>query len=287
MKCLQCLREIKVGQFSCPYCRQRVQSGSYSIITEASDTPEHRSRRRLLQQVLQFSLVAITFIALASLVRLDPPKANPLPPENLRATAISAPTPAPSSEFLQPAEQPRSESLAPVLAPQATPVAEPQPISLLSVEDLRLARNGSSATTVLRVPDSLASAGADKPKRSRKVAVSADEVPPRKIATPIASSVPVVPKPAITPLTEAAPKLEVESAGVLLHPNTGLVTIKSYVPARVYIDGVYSGSTPRSVKLLAGEHTISLLADGYHDYSRKVKVSGQQQVGILASMSKK
>jgi len=285
MKCLQCLREIKVGQFSCPYCRQRVQSGSYSIITEASDAPEQRSRRRLLQQVLQFSLVAITFIALASLVRFEPPKANPLPPESLRTTAISAPTPAPSAEVLRSAL--RAESPAPVLASQSAPVVEPQPLSLLSAEDLRLTRKGASATTVLRVPDSFANAAADNPKRSRMAAVSADEVPPKKIATPIATSVPIVPKPAVTPLTEADPKLEVESAGVLLHPNTGLVTIKSYVPARVYIDGVYSGSTPRSVKLLAGEHTISLLADGYHDYSRKVKVSGQQQVGILASMSKK
>lgn len=65
-----------------------------------------------------------------------------------------------------------------------------------------------------------------------------------------------------------------------------MLTIKSYVPARIYINGEFSGVTPRTVKLLAGEHTVTLVADGYQEWARKVKLSGQQQAGILASLKK-
>lgn len=280
MKCQKCSREIKLWQSACPYCQSRTQPNSYSIITELPETVEQNSRRRLLQRVLQFSLVALTFIALASLVRFNPPKASPLPPESLRAAASSSPSPvaAAAPELVTHAE---SLELNDLTSESAS--VESTTISLFSAEDLRMARNrpAPAASTRAAVVGILP-AGKPLPDPA-----TTDEAAPKKIATPIASSV-AVPTPASPVVAaETNAQLEVESAGVLLHPNTGLVTIKSYVPARVYIDGVYSGLTPRSVKLLAGDHTISLLADGYHDYSRKVKISGQQQLGILAAMSKK
>lgn len=288
MKCQHCAREIKLWQSACPYCQNRTQPNSYSTIVEAPESPEQSSRRRLLQQVLQFSLVAVTFIALASLVRLNPPKANPLPPESLRAAANLSPSPVPTPELLIRNEAPNvvPTEVTPVPKSAPVPVTESQPISLFSAEDLRLA---SRSASVARLTTSVAATPKKSPRASAPIApdASADEVAPKKMATPIAPSVSAPPNSPSATTAETSPKLEVEAAGVLLHPNTGLVTIKSYVPARVYIDGVYSGSTPRSVKLLAGDHTISLLAEGYHDYSRKVKVSGQQQLGILASMNKK
>jgi PEGA domain len=283
MKCQNCSREIKLWQSACPYCQSRTQPNSYSTITEAPEVLEQKSRRRLLQQVLQFSLVAVTFIALASLIRFNPPKANTLPPESLRASASNSPTPTPTPELVAPAERP---SETPIVAPievAPAPAIEPQTISLFSAEDLRMAKTRPAPAAFARPTVTRTST----PTKSSPAAVTTDEAAPKKIATPIASSVAVPASSSTTITAETNAQLEVESAGVLLHPNTGLVTIKSYVPARVYIDGVYSGSTPRSVKLLAGDHTISLLANGYHDYSRKVKVSGQQQLGILASMSKK
>ena len=285
MKCQHCSREIKLWQSTCPYCQNRTQSHSYSTITEATEAPEQKSRRHLLQQVLQFSLVAVTFIALASLVRFNPPKANPLPQESLRTPASTSPAPMATPELSRRVEMP---IVAPAESePESKPAPASQTLSLFSAEDLRLARNGAAPRARFRPAGSVAGT----PKRSRAALiiaeVFADEAAPKKMVTPIAPSGSVAPHSLLATTTETDSQLEVETAGILLHPNTGLVTIKSYVPARVYIDGVYSGSTPRSVKLLAGEHTINLLANGYHDYSRKVKISGQQQLGILASMSKK
>lgn len=284
MKCQHCSREIKLWQSACPYCRNRTPPNSYSTITETPEAPEQNSRRHLLQQVLQFSLVAVTFIALASLVRLNPPKAHPLPAESWRASVSSSP--APTQELSARVEAPVAGSAE--SGPGPEPVVETQALSLLSPADLRLASSRTTSVIFARAAASVASIAAP-PKNSRPASAavfldaSADEVAPKKVATPIAPAVSALP----ATTTETDAQLEVEAAGVLLPANTGLVTIKSYVPARVYIDGVYSGSTPRSVKLLAGDHTINLLADGYQEYSRKVKISGQQQLGILAAMSKK
>lgn len=293
MKCQHCLRAIKRWQPSCPYCRTRMKPNSYSTITEAKETLEQNSRRRLLQQVLQFALLAVALIALASLVRFNPPKANPLPQENLRTAANTAPSPIPTAapQIEVPIAVPTEVSpTTPEVAPTPAPTVESPVLRLFSDEDLKLANKGESPTpdTRSRAFSSAATVTAT-PKNVRRAApeTPVDEVASKKLATPIAPSVSAPPPAPVARPVESEPQLEVETTGTLLHPNTGLVTIKSYVPARIYIDGVYSGSTPRSVKLLAGEHTINLLAEGYHEYSRKVKVSGQQQVGILASMSKK
>jgi hypothetical protein len=79
-------------------------------------------------------------------------------------------------------------------------------------------------------------------------------------------------------------EIGVEPLDPTLTQQTGLLTIKSYVPARIYINGQYSGVTPRTVKLLVGEHTITLMAEGYEDWTRKIQVKGRQQVGLLASL---
>ena len=68
--------------------------------------------------------------------------------------------------------------------------------------------------------------------------------------------------------------------------STGLLTISAYAPARIYIDGQYSGVTPRTVHLLAGEYQVRLVADGYVDWSSRVSVKKRQQMGVLASMTR-
>ena len=68
--------------------------------------------------------------------------------------------------------------------------------------------------------------------------------------------------------------------------KTGLVSINSPVPARVYIDGQYSGVTPRSVHLLVGEHSLRLVADGYQEWTRRIRVRNRQQVGVIAAMTR-
>ena len=68
--------------------------------------------------------------------------------------------------------------------------------------------------------------------------------------------------------------------------STGLLTISAYAPARIYIDGQYSGVTPRTVHLLAGDHQVRLVADGYVEWSSRVSVKKHQQMGMLASMTR-
>jgi hypothetical protein len=69
--------------------------------------------------------------------------------------------------------------------------------------------------------------------------------------------------------------------------ETGFVAINSYTPARIYINGQFSGVTPRTIKLNAGDHQVRLIADGYEDWTRRVRLKSKQQVGIIASMKKK
>ncbi|MGE0130670.1 MAG: PEGA domain-containing protein [Blastocatellales bacterium] len=69
--------------------------------------------------------------------------------------------------------------------------------------------------------------------------------------------------------------------------ETGFVAINSYTPARIYVNGQFSGITPRVVKLIAGDYQIRLIADGCEDWTRRVRLKTKQQVGIMASMKKK
>jgi diacylglycerol kinase family enzyme len=48
------------------------------------------------------------------------------------------------------------------------------------------------------------------------------------------------------------------------------LTIKTNVPALVYIDGVYKGETPLTVKVTTGEHTLKIEKDGYEPIKTKI-----------------
>lgn len=69
--------------------------------------------------------------------------------------------------------------------------------------------------------------------------------------------------------------------------ESGYIAIDSYIPARIYVNGQFSGTTPRTVKLIPGDHQIRLIADGYDDWTRRVRLKSRQQYGIKASMKKK
>lgn len=277
MNCHQCSQEIKLWQTFCSYCGTRLQKKSFSTIIEIPVPSEPRSRRQLLRKTLQFTILALAIIVLAGVIRLSPPQANPVIKE-AAAPATASPSPVPTPELA--AVTPPA-----VATPPSTPMTKSeaplQPIDLLTdVFEFR-----ATAKSSLPKPRQISA----ESKKATPELPSIDEAPAKKLVMPVGSPRPVVPEtnpPAPNPV-EAVANLEVEAGQTLLQPNIGLVSIKSYVPARVYIDGVYSGVTPRSVKLLAGEHSINLLANGYQDYTRTIKVTGQQQIGILASMSKK
>lgn len=273
MKCHHCSHEVKLWQTFCPSCGSRQQGKSFSTIAEAPIPMEPQPRRQLLRKTLQLALLALAIIVLASVTRFSLPQANPVVKDT---AALAAPTPPPAP--------PPIASPAPVVLPPAAPPPVPaetklMPINFLTeVMGLRPTAKGAAPKLSPGIPVQPKSAEAE---------VRTDDVLPQKARQPVAPAQPVLPAAPATAPPEADPNLEVDTAHTLLQANVGLVSIKSYVPARVYIDGVYSGVTPRSVKLLAGAHNISLLAGGYHEYVRTVKVSGQQQIGILASLSKK
>jgi hypothetical protein len=275
MKCQHCSREVKLWQTSCPHCKGRLPNNSFSTMVEIPVTVEQQSRRRLLRQTLQFGLLALTIIILAGVVRLSPPQANPLSKDTLKVAAATTPGPTPQPEVV-------ATSVAPTPSADSAPKtteAKLQSIDLFA-DVLALSSSGKASIPKPR-------ATSVEGKKAEPILPVIDEVPPKKVTNPVLVPSPAAPNASASLTPEAEPNLELDGAQTLLQPNIGLVTIKSYVPARVYIDGVYSGMTPRSVKLLAGEHSISLMAAGYHDYTRTVKISGQQQLGILAAMSKK
>jgi len=85
---------------------------------------------------------------------------------------------------------------------------------------------------------------------------------------------------------EVAPEVEIQQIEAAPTDQSGIVTINCPVPARVYIDGQYSGVTPRTIHLNAGEHQVRLVADGYLEWNSKVRVRSRQQMGVLASMTR-
>lgn len=98
--------------------------------------------------------------------------------------------------------------------------------------------------------------------------------------------------------TDPAPKSESPGSNASANPvveeknarsgnGDGQVAITSDIPAKIYINGQYSGITPRTVKMNAGDLQIRLIADGYDDWTRRVKLNAKQQLGITASMKKK
>ncbi len=94
------------------------------------------------------------------------------------------------------------------------------------------------------------------------------------------------PKPAAQPARNDV-QLGVEQIDSKDNGEAGVVAINSYTPARIYVDGQFSGTTPRTIKLTAGDHQIRLIADGYEDWTRRVRLKNRQRVGIMASMKKK
>lgn len=85
---------------------------------------------------------------------------------------------------------------------------------------------------------------------------------------------------------EIAPDVEIQQVEAAPTERTGIVSINCQVPARIYINGQYSGTTPRAVHLNAGEYQIRLVSEGYLEWNSKVRVRDRQQMGVLASMTR-
>jgi hypothetical protein len=102
-----------------------------------------------------------------------------------------------------------------------------------------------------------------------------------------------------SPQTEAQAKLEEQASEQSLpspnivgdvpslSPNVGELTVESMAkPARVYIDGSYSGLAPRTVRLRAGVHVILVVSDGHAPWEQKLFVPGGKASVVRAELSR-
>ncbi len=286
MKCPNCLNNLNAKFAYCPYCRKRLPTLPTATIKEANSFHfEEQNQPRILRGALQIFLLICCVIALAVVINFissDEPK--PV----VSSTDKTAPVPeAAASNAVVASEILPSAIAAPLgVVPQAKAHPQPQTITILSSSIVAAAQAGSPRPEV---------AAKTVPVLTATKAVvlnnAADFLPRRKTQVvehkTIKREIPPAPEMTKVNSSNSELRLEVDSSAVILQKNIGLVSINSYVPARIYIDGQFSGVTPRAVKLVAGEHHISLMAEGYREYTRKVKVDGHQQIGMVASMTKK
>jgi len=85
---------------------------------------------------------------------------------------------------------------------------------------------------------------------------------------------------------ESAPDVEIQQVEASPTDRSGIVSINCQVPARIYINGQFSGTTPRAIHLNAGEYQIRLVAEGYLEWNSKVRVRDREQRGVLASLTR-
>ncbi len=250
MKCPQCQTEVVEWHFYCPNCRALLQPFA----------PIEKPRRGVVERVargLMSWLLIIGFVAGSVLV----------------ARAINW------KELIgllrqQPAAVEETKT-----APRPKRGAQPTRKNSQGREDKRgLPESPSDSSTAESV---------------REISSQVDELPPPDVSAPEPNSrtgqtstqnPPVTPRPPSK--TPESPVVKIEQSEMPPTEQTGLVTINCYVPARVYIDGQYSGVTPRTVQLLVGDHQIRLVADGYEEWSRRIRVRNRQQVGVIASLTK-
>jgi hypothetical protein len=283
MNCHRCQTSLKHWRTHCPQCGAQLLPLPYSTISDSA-TPA-RARRTPLVKSLRLSLLVLALVGLAVTARLNSARSsgqssaqNAAPAR--RASAALSPTPAPAVPAAEESGPP-PPAVAEATAAAATarlprPAAPPSEFRAEPAAKLVATSAVAANAPALTAPPATASAAPARPAET--AAPKADPPQRADIAMPKL--------PSVTQSVEARAGLEVEGGAVLLSRHTALLTVKSYVPARIYIDGAYSGVTPRSVKLVAGEHTVTLVADGFQEWTRKVRLNGQEQAGILASLKK-
>ncbi len=290
MKCPNCLNNLNAKFAYCPYCRKRIPTPASATIKETESFQfDERSQPGILRGALLVFLLISCVIALAVAINFgnaDQPKTAASDAEKLDES-VTKPEPivessAVNNEVVLP-EKPPMPSAPPQKMTSATKL---QTISILSDSIVASASVSNSRSIIASSATPINSA------TKTTVVSDASDLPPRQKPQvvgrkTIQKEFPPLPELTKVNSSNSELRLEVDASPVVLQKNIGLVSINSYIPARIYIDGQFSGMTPRAVKLVAGEHQISLMAEGYREYSRKVKVDGHQQIGMVASMTRK
>jgi PEGA domain len=290
MKCPNCLNNLNANFSTCPYCRKQLPKMPTSTIHEVEKFHfEYNSNTKFLRGAFQLFLLFACVIALAFGIHYH----ISAQPETVSNTPLPEIATESASSNIAPSVAPVVEEVAPIAQPTPAVIAAPKAAIREQVQRISILSNAVASTAQANNNSRLVIASNVQPvlaiRNPTVIHNSADSLPRRKqkVITPVRHEIPPAPEFTNVNSSNSELRLEVDSSAVVLQKNIGLVSINSYVPARIYIDGQFSGMTPRAVKLVAGEHNISLLADGYREYSRKVKVDGHQQIGMVASMAKK
>jgi hypothetical protein len=99
---------------------------------------------------------------------------------------------------------------------------------------------------------------------------------PKETAPRAVAETPSAPRPDAAMLAERAanaqgiPTAQLAGSIVTAQPNVCELQVESSVAgARLYIDGAFSGATPRTVRLLMGVHTVLITAPGYESWEQR------------------
>lgn len=284
MKCHRCQTGIKHSKTHCPHCGAQLLPLPYKTISDTTNSKGERQRRSPVLTAVRIGLLGVLVVGLGIVVKMNSAQSN----QNSTQTKIQVAKNSSLPENTAPTPMPSVEA-AEIVLPKPAPIASASSSSMNSPSASRLEKakpiNNSAAIAPAPLPKAAQAAPSTAAETMQAFNMSQPSAPPKiEIVTPTPRVITTPRAPAITEPVTAT--LEVDSAPTELNAQTGLLTIKSYVPARIYIDGAYSGVTPRSVKLIAGEHTVTLVADGFQEWTRKVKLNGKEQAGILASLKK-
>ncbi|MGH9835641.1 MAG: PEGA domain-containing protein [Blastocatellia bacterium] len=265
MQCPRCQTEVSDWQYYCPNCRAQVQN-----YTPEFERPQRGKFERVGARVLSALLAIFIVGGLVLMARVVQWKQLF---DSIRGNADASTETSPgskndrSSRTRASTSRPDDGSPTPTRAEDSAGAQKSQ-----VVESVR-----ALSQKIEELPSADDQPQAPKPK------------PPTKAEeTPTAA----IPESASTPKSAAQPtrdgvQLGVEQIDAKSNGETGFVAINSYTPARIYVNGQFSGITPRTIRLTAGDHQIRLMADGHEDWTRRVRLKAQQQVGIMASMRKK
>jgi len=265
MQCPRCQTEVSDWQFYCPNCRAQV----YNYTPEV-ERPRRGKIERVGARVLN-ALLAI-FIAGGLVLMARAVQWKQLY-DSIRGNADASAETSPgskndrSSRIRASASRPDDGSPTPTKAEDSARAEKSQ-----AVESVR-----ALPQKIEELPSADDQPQAPKPKPPAKVEGTTPEAIPESASTSKATA-----QPARDGVRLGVEQIDAKSSG-----ETGLVAINSYTPARIYVNGQFSGITPRTIRLTAGDHQIRLIADGHEDWTRRVRLKARQQVGIMASMKKK
>lgn len=103
----------------------------------------------------------------------------------------------------------------------------------------------------------------------------------------IASVAETSPKSRPTNNSQGLPMASVTGELTPASPNFGELTVECATgQARIYIDNAYSGTAPKTVRLLAGIHSILVMANGYAAWEQRLFIPGGKASAVKAELQR-